>query len=134
MVEDWTRHAPLTKTAAVTLEKGRHYSLKLEYFQGGGGAVAKLVWAGNEGDPLTKAITAVRHADVAVAVVGITSDLGGEEMNVQVAGFKGRDRTSIDLPQEEEALLQAVKATGKPLIVMCEIPASAMVTKLCKFI
>ncbi len=118
VVEDWTRHAPLTKTTTVTLEKGRHYAIKLEYFQGGGGAVAKLVWTLNQSDPLSDASTIVKQADVAVAVVGITSDLEGEEMNVQVPGFKGGDRTSIDLPEEEEVLLKAVKATGKPLIVV----------------
>jgi len=35
-----------------------------------------------------------------------------------VPGFSGGDRTSIDLPKEEEDLLEAVKAAGKPLIVV----------------
>src|SRR5512133_793854 len=39
-------------------------------------------------------------------------------MPVDVPGFKGGDRTSIDLPQPEEVLLKAVKAAGKPLIVV----------------
>ena len=33
-------------------------------------------------------------------------------------GFKGGDRTSLDLPKEEEDLLKAVKDTGKPLVVV----------------
>jgi beta-glucosidase len=53
-----------------------------------------------------------------VAVVGITSDLEGEESGVQQEGFKGGDRTSLDLPREEQRLLEAVKATGKPLVVV----------------
>ena len=36
-----------------------------------------------------------------VAVVGITSELEGEEMQVNEEGFKGGDRTSIDLPKPE---------------------------------
>jgi beta-glucosidase len=118
IVEDWTRHAPRTMTAVVSLEKGRPYALKVEYFQGSAGAVAKLVGGFNQSDPLVEAIAAVNKADVTVAVVGITSDLEGEEMTVQIPGFKGGDRTSIDLPREEEALLEAVKKTGKPLIVV----------------
>jgi beta-glucosidase len=55
---------------------------------------------------------------VAVAVVGITSQLEGEEMKVEVPGFKGGDRTSLDLPKQEEDLLEALKRTGKPLIVV----------------
>jgi beta-glucosidase len=39
-------------------------------------------------------------------------------MKVDVPGFKGGDRTSLDLPKEEEDLLEALKATGKPLVVV----------------
>jgi beta-glucosidase len=53
-----------------------------------------------------------------VAVVGITSRLEGEEMPVELPGFLGGDRTSLDLPKPEEDLVQAVAATGKPLVVV----------------
>jgi len=53
-----------------------------------------------------------------IAVVGITSDLEGEEMGVNREGFKGGDRTSLDLPEEEQSLLKAVHATGKPVVVV----------------
>ena len=53
-----------------------------------------------------------------IAVVGITSALEGEEMPVTEPGFLGGDRTSIDLPEPEEALVEAVAATGKPLAVV----------------
>jgi beta-glucosidase len=55
-----------------------------------------------------------------VAVVGITSQLEGEQGNTRgqlPEGFQGGDRTVLDLPKDEEALLEAMKATGKPLIV-----------------
>src|SRR5205807_8222488 len=64
------------------------------------------------------AVSAAREADAVVAVVGITSKLEGEEMKVDVPGFKGGDRTNLNLPTEEEALLGALKGTGKPLIVV----------------
>jgi beta-glucosidase len=69
-------------------------------------------------DPLREAVDAARLADVVVAVVGITSKLEGEEMKVEVPGFHGGDRTSLNLPEEEEALLGALKAAGKPLVVV----------------
>jgi beta-glucosidase len=69
-------------------------------------------------DPLVAAVSAARQADVVVAVVGITSKLEGEEMNVDVPGFHGGDRTSLNLPEEEGALLGALKGTGKPLVVV----------------
>src|SRR6185437_1090384 len=39
-------------------------------------------------------------------------------MPVTVPGFLGGDRTSIDLPGPEEALVEAVAATGKPMAVV----------------
>jgi beta-glucosidase len=68
--------------------------------------------------PQAEAITAAKDSDVVVAVVGITSELEGEEMKVSEEGFKGGDRTSIDLPKPEQALLEALAATGKPLVVV----------------
>jgi beta-glucosidase len=70
------------------------------------------------GEPLTAAATAAQHADVVVAVVGINSKLEGEEMKVDVPGFKGGDRTSLNLPEEEAALLGGLKGSGKPLVVV----------------
>jgi beta-glucosidase len=65
-----------------------------------------------------EAIAATKNADIVIAVVGITSRLEGEEMPVTVPGFQGGDRISIDLPEPEEALVEAVAATGKPLAVV----------------
>jgi beta-glucosidase len=65
-----------------------------------------------------EAVAAARDADVVIAMVGITSELEGEEMEVHQEGFKGGDRTSIDLPKPEQELLEAVASTGKPLVVV----------------
>ena len=118
LLEDWTMHAPTLKTATVSLEKERKYAIKIEYFQGEGGAVAQLSWYPPAEDPLKQALADANKADVVVAVVGISSSLEGEEMPVNLPGFRGGDRTSLDLPQPEEDLLKALKATGKPLVVV----------------
>jgi beta-glucosidase len=65
-----------------------------------------------------EAIALARRADVIIAMVGITPDLEGEEMQVYAPGFSGGDRTSLDLPRPQEELLEALAATGKPLIVV----------------
>jgi beta-glucosidase len=69
-------------------------------------------------NPLQRAVEAARGADLVVAVAGITSTLEGEEMTVDVPGFKGGDRTSLDMPAEEQRVLEAVKASGKPLVLV----------------
>jgi beta-glucosidase len=118
VVDEWSKKGASTRTATVELEKGHKYPFKVEYFQNTGGAVARLVWAKENEHPLEDAVGAAKHADVVIAVVGITSSLEGEEMPVELPGFKGGDRTSLDLPKPEEELLEAVKATGKPLVVV----------------
>jgi beta-glucosidase len=114
---------PITRTAAMKLEKGRSYPLRLEYFYGGSAFLSgvRLLWSQMKGDDTAEAASAAaRQSEVVIAVVGITADLEGEEMRRgdMPPGFKGGDRTSLDLPKEEEDLLKAVKETGKPLVVV----------------
>jgi beta-glucosidase len=116
IVDDAVLHDPNAQNVELQLTKGHRYAIKVEYGTGGFGT--KLTWLPEMSDPLVDAQNAARQADVVVAVVGITSRLEGEEMKVDVPGFRGGDRTSLALPAEEEALLGALKATGKPLVVV----------------
>jgi beta-glucosidase len=102
----------------VHLEKGRKVTLEISYGTRNGQPRAELIWAKANNAPAPEAIAAAKNADVVIAVVGITSQLEGEEMPVSEPGFLGGDRTSIDLPQPEEDLVEAVAATGKPLAVV----------------
>jgi beta-glucosidase len=65
-----------------------------------------------------EAVAAAQKSDVVLAFVGLSPNLEGEEMPVHVAGFSGGDRTSIDLPKAQQDLLDAVAATGKPVVVV----------------
>ena len=103
----------------VHLEKGQKAELNLMYGNFNAPTPkAQLIWAKVNDNPSPDAIAAAKNADIVVAVVGITSRLEGEEMPVTLPGFQGGDRTSIDLPAPEEALVEAVQATGKPLVVV----------------
>jgi beta-glucosidase len=51
-------------------------------------------------------------------VVGLNSDLESEESGLEKPGFLKGDRTSLDLPEAQLKLLEAVKATGKKLVVV----------------
>jgi beta-glucosidase len=116
IVDDMVGHDPNPQTTTLHLEKGHRYAVKVEYERGG--RVSKLVWSPVSENPLFEAASAARDADAVIAVVGITSKLEGEEMKVETPGFIGGDRTSLNLPEEEEALLGALKGTGKPLVVV----------------
>ncbi len=102
----------------VQLEKGHKAALEITYGTRNGKAHAELIWAKVNNAVSPEAIAAAKDADAVIAVVGITSQLEGEEMPVSEPGFLGGDRTSIDLPQPEKDLVKAVAATGKPLAVV----------------
>jgi beta-glucosidase len=50
--------------------------------------------------------------------MGLSPQLEGEEMPIHVEGFDGGDRTDIGLPPVQQDLLEAVAATGRPLVVV----------------
>jgi beta-glucosidase len=67
---------------------------------------------------LREAIKVARQSDVAILFLGLSPRLEGEEMPVHVPGFNGGDRTSLDLPDRQERLLEAVAATGTPVVLV----------------
>ncbi len=110
----WGHRSELTE---LTLEKGHRYPIEVTT-EARLLAGIEVLWKRVAADPDTEFSNAVANADVIVAAVGLTSDLEGEEMKVELEGFSGGDKTSIDLPADQRALLQKAYATGKPLIVV----------------
>lgn len=115
---------PLGDLKSVRLEKGRRYAFEIEaqkisYFH------SQLVWMRVSDDPNAELQFNVRDADLIVVAVGLTSDLEGEEQSLEIPGFSGGDRTTIDLPADQQQLLEAAKRTGKPLVVV-NMSGSAM--------
>jgi len=119
LVNVWDTNGVETKVGRIHLDKGTAYKVSVDYSSNDKpNSVARLVWSKVDYTPDPAAAAAAKDADVVVAVVGITSELEGEEMQVNEDGFKGGDRTSIDLPKPELALLQEVATAGKPLVVV----------------
>ena len=119
VAQEFRTHGIESKLGRVHLEKGEKVALTVSYAViGADQPVAQLIWAKVDNTPSPEAVAAAKNSDVVVAVVGITSQLEGEEMPASEPGFLGGDRTNIDLPEPEEALIQAVAATGKPLVVV----------------
>ena len=77
-----------------------------------------MMWIPPAQPMLDQALTAVRDADVAIAFIGLSPSLEGEEMPGAIPGFACGDRTSLDLPESQDKLIEAVVATGKPVIVV----------------
>jgi beta-glucosidase len=94
------------------------HAIKLEMLHGGRDQGIRLQWLAPAEAQLAEAESAVRDADVVVAFVGLSPDVEGEELPLDVPGFDHGDRTDIALPAVQRALLEHAAAAGKPLVVV----------------
>jgi len=111
-------HHPITQAKEVTLEAGRFYALRLEYINHGLDPQVQLLWSLPKVEEKALALEAARRAEVVVMVLGLSPELEGEEMPVQVEGFAGGDRTDLKLPRPQEELLRRIHALGKPVVLV----------------
>jgi beta-glucosidase len=118
LVEWSDRHVVLTEWAGVDLTAGQARRLRVEYFDRRADANVQLVWSVPDPRLREDAVEAARRADAVVLFLGLSPRLEGEEMPVSVPGFAGGDRTDIALPAPQQDLLEAVVATGKPVVLV----------------
>lgn len=112
VIDNWVKQSYGTRVARVNWRAGSVHQLKLEYFESTGNARLKLGWdAGVTHDVVSntkridEAVALARQSDVAIIVAGIEE---GEF----------RDRAFLTLPGQQEDLILAVAATGKPVVVV----------------
>ena len=75
----------------------------------------------------SETIAKLKGIDKVIFCGGIAPSLEGEEMPVNIEGFKGGDRTSIELPKVQREFLKALKAAGKQVVfVNCSGSAIAL--------
>jgi beta-glucosidase len=94
------------------------HEVRIDYVHKGGEPNFAFQWIAPLEPQIAAAVEAAKQSDVVVAFVGLSPDLEGEEMKVDYPGFHGGDRTDIALPEAQHRLLEALKATGKPLVVV----------------
>jgi beta-glucosidase len=115
------------------LSDGQAHALRVEYSHHARlfGAGLSFDWKPPVEAERAEAVKAAEQADVVVAFVGLSPELEGEEMPVHVEGFNGGDRTEIELPAVQKEMLEAVAATGKPVVVVL-MNGSALAVKWAK--
>ncbi len=114
---------------AIDMKAGEKYKIEIYYKNYAGDADMKLLWSRPRTGMVEKAVTAAKEADVVVLVLGLSQRLEGEEMSIKIEGFSGGDRTNLNLPAVQEQLLDAVTATGKPVIVVLTSGGALSVNK-----
>jgi beta-glucosidase len=104
--------------ARLTFADTRPRAIRLELAHASEDEGIRLTWTAPANAQRQAAVAAAQAADAVIAFVGLSPAVEGEALQIEVAGFSGGDRTDIALPETQQALLEAVKATGKPLIVV----------------
>jgi len=100
--------------------KGKTYDIEVRFqFVKTWGANMKINVAKELPIDYQQAIRQLDGIDQVIFCGGISAALEGEEMPVNIEGFKGGDRTSIELPRVQRDFLRALKAAGKTVIFVC---------------
>ena len=114
---------------AIQAEKGKSYTIEVRFSHVHTyNANLKINVAKELPIDYQQIINQLKGIDKVVFVGGISSALEGEEMPVDIEGFKGGDRTNIELPKVQREFLKALKSAGKQVIfVNCSGSAIALV-------
>jgi beta-glucosidase len=108
----------LRKSVPIKLEAGKKYKIRLEAIETFADAQVQLVWAAPKPNLHQEAIDAAKQSDVVVMCMGLTPRMEGEEMDIQIDGFRGGDRTKLGLPAVQGQLIKDIKALGKPVVLV----------------
>ncbi len=113
------RRAP-TPPFALTFDDTRAHPIRIEYIHDSPhfGAGLCFNWEPPPGVLRDQAVSVARKSDVVIAFLGLSPEIEGEEMPVHVDGFDGGDRSAIELPVVQLKLVDALAATGKPLVLV----------------
>ncbi|CAN5902036.1 glycoside hydrolase family 3 protein [soil metagenome] len=109
---------PRVVQTTLRLDAGRTYRLRVEANETYGDAQLQLLLSTPRESLEADAIKVAQQADAIVMVLGLTARLEGEEMPVAIEGFRGGDRTRIDLPAAQQRLLENITALGKPVVLV----------------
>ncbi|WP_372771910.1 glycoside hydrolase family 3 C-terminal domain-containing protein [Mangrovibacterium sp.] len=106
------------KPFEVKLEAGKKYAIQVDYRNYYGDATARLLWSVPQDKMLEEAVETASKSDLVVLALGLNERMEGEEMDIELDGFANGDRTHLDLPQKQLELMKAIKATGKPVVLV----------------
>lgn len=114
----YNSHGGNKQSYALQVEAGKKYDIELQFEYLQSDAQLNFDMGFKKKVDIAKSVNAVRNADVVVFVGGISPSLEGEEMGVDLPGFKKGDRTSIELPEVQRNLLAALRRAGKKVILV----------------
>ncbi|MBR1548814.1 MAG: glycoside hydrolase family 3 C-terminal domain-containing protein [Prevotella sp.] len=132
VVDIWKVRQRIQEAAPVIkAKKGNTYRIQIDYVQETGMAAMQFDVCKQLNPTSQQLLAQIKGAETVVFVGGISPRVEGEEMKVSDPGFKGGDRTDIELPAVQRQLLKALHDAGKKVVfVNCSGGAMAMVPEL----
>lgn len=132
IVDIWkVRHRIQNGQKELTVKAGQHYRIQIDYVQESGYGALNFDIQHKSTPTPQELLAQVGEAETIIFIGGISPRLEGEEMRVSEPGFRGGDRTSIELPQAQRDVLRWLHEAGKKIIfVNCSGGAVAMVPEL----
>ena len=128
LVDIWkVRHRIQGGKKELAVKAGQHYRIQIDYVQETGYASLNFDIKKKVTPTPEQLLAQIGDTETVIFVGGISPSLEGEEMKVSEPGFKGGDRTSIELPQAQRDLLALLHKAGKKVIfVNCSGSAMAL--------
>ena len=111
-----SNHGGRKSSYSMLVEKGKKYDIQIDFKYVMGDAQLNFDLGFKQPIDNQKSIDNVKNADVIIFAGGISPSLEGEEMGVNLPGFKGGDRTDIELPKVQRDLIAALHKAGKKII------------------
>ena len=115
----------------ITVKAGEHYRVQIDYVQETGYGALNFDIQHKAVPTPQELLAQVGDAETIIFIGGISPRLEGEEMRVSEPGFRGGDRTSIELPQAQRDVLRWLHEAGKKVVfVNCSGGAVALTPEL----
>ncbi|MBR1388876.1 MAG: glycoside hydrolase family 3 C-terminal domain-containing protein [Prevotella sp.] len=132
LVDIWkVRHRIQGGKKELNVKAGEHYRIQIDYVQETGYGALNFDIQKKVSPSAEELLAQIGDTETVIFVGGISPSLEGEEMKVSEPGFKGGDRTSIELPQaQRETLAMLHKAGKKVIFVNCSGSAMALTPEL----
>lgn len=110
------QHGAANTSYQMHAEQGKSYDIRIEFEYTNGDAQLNFDIEFKEEVDYKKTLARVKNADVIVFVGGISPFLEGEEMGVDLPGFKKGDRTSIEIPTIQKRFIEELHKIGKDIV------------------
>ena len=104
------------KVYTLQAEAGKEYHIKIDFTFRNRDAALDFDMGREVPVDLKQTVNKVKEADVIIFAGGISPAVEGEEMHVNIPGFKGGDRETIELPSIQSRLLAELKKAGKKIV------------------